>query len=157
MSRKTTVSIHRQSFLINGRPTYEGRSWRGMRIEGLLMNSRMVQGIFDDLNPETRSQWDYPDGPFDAERNVREFLAAMPEWRRKGLLSLTINLQGGTPRATRASSRGTTRRLSPTGRCAAITWAAWSACSTGPTNSAWRRSWDIFTSVRIGDWPVTRR
>lgn len=59
----------------------------------------MVQGIFDDLNPETRPQWAYPDGPFDAERNVREFLAAMPEWRRKGLLSLTINLQGGNPRA----------------------------------------------------------
>ena len=85
MSRKTTVSIHRQSFLINGRPTYQGRSWRGMKIEGLLMNSRMVQGIFDDLNPETRSQWDYPDGPFDAERTVREFLAAMPERRMRKL------------------------------------------------------------------------
>ena len=59
----------------------------------------MVQGVFDDLNPETRKNWDYPDGPFDAERNVREFIAAMPEWRRKGLLSFTINLQGGNPRA----------------------------------------------------------
>jgi hypothetical protein len=32
-----------------------------MRIEGLLMNSRMVQGIFDDLNPATRDMWVYPD------------------------------------------------------------------------------------------------
>jgi hypothetical protein len=55
----------------------------------------VVQGIFDDLNPKTRSLWDYRDGPWDAERNTREFVAAMPEWRDHGLLSLTINLQGG--------------------------------------------------------------
>ena len=62
------------------------------------MNSRMVQGIFDDLNPETRSLWVYPDTKrWDPERNTREFLAAMPEWRRHGLLSFTINIQGGSP------------------------------------------------------------
>jgi len=95
----TTVGIDGETFLINGRPTYEGRTWRGMRIEGLLMNSRMVQGIFDDLNPQTRSMWDYPDGPWDPERNTDEFVAAMPSWREHGLLSFTINLQGGNPRA----------------------------------------------------------
>jgi hypothetical protein len=58
----------------------------------------MVQGIFDDRNPDTRSRWAYPDtGEWDAERNTREFLAAMPEWRRHGLLAFTINLQGGSP------------------------------------------------------------
>jgi len=97
-ARRTEVSIKGDGFLINGKPTYAGRSYRGMKIEGLLMNSRMVQGIFDDLNPETRKRWAYPDtGTFDAERNTREFLAAMPEWRRHGLLSFTINLQGGSP------------------------------------------------------------
>jgi hypothetical protein len=96
--RGTAVAIERDRFLIDGRPTYEGRTWRGMRIEGLLMNSRVVQGIFDDLNPDTRSKWAYPDtGRWDAERNTREFIAAMPEWRRHGLLSFTINLQGGSP------------------------------------------------------------
>ncbi|MCI0524788.1 MAG: hypothetical protein L0Y75_05945, partial [Acidobacteria bacterium] len=85
-------------FLINGRPTYEGRFYKGMKIEGLLMNSRMVQGVFDDLNPETRSRWNYPDtGQWDPERNTREFVAAMPEWRRHGLLGFTINFQGGSP------------------------------------------------------------
>ena len=85
-------------FLINGRPTYAGRSWKGHRVEGLLMNARMVQGIFDDLNPDTRAQWAYPDsGVWDPERNTREFLAAMPEWRRHGLLAVTLNLQGGSP------------------------------------------------------------
>ena len=42
--------------------------------------------------------WAYPDtGKWDAERNTREFLAAMPEWRRHGLLAFTLNLQGGSP------------------------------------------------------------
>src|SRR5688500_7657579 len=85
--RKTTVSIQGEQFFINGKPTYEGRTWQGKRIEGLLMNSRMVQGIFDDLNPATREKWRYPDTKtWDAERNTREFLEAMPEWRRHGLL-----------------------------------------------------------------------
>ena len=97
MKRNTTVSIRAADFLINDRPTYEGRTHGGMRIEGLLLNSRMVHGIFDDLNPETRSLWHYPDGPWDAERNTREFAAAMAEWRKHGLLSFTINLQGGSP------------------------------------------------------------
>jgi hypothetical protein len=57
----------------------------------------MVQGVFDDLNPETRSMFAYPDGPFDAERNTGEFVAAMPSWRRAGLLAFTINFQGGSP------------------------------------------------------------
>lgn len=58
----------------------------------------MVQGIFDDLNVETRKRWSYADtGRWDAERNTREFLDAMPEWRRHGLLAFTINLQGGSP------------------------------------------------------------
>ena len=99
-SRHTEVSIRGDAFYINGRPTYEGRTWQGHRIEGLLLNSRMVQGIFDDLNPDTRGLFAYPDtGVYDAERNTREFIAAMPEWRRHGLLAFTINLQGGLPRA----------------------------------------------------------
>ena len=97
-ARQTTVAIDGASFRINGRPTYEGRTWRGLRIEGLLMNSRMVQGVFDDLNPETRGLWAYPDTKrWDPDRNTREFVSAMPEWRRHGLLGFTINLQGGSP------------------------------------------------------------
>ena len=97
-TRRTVVSIQGDAFHINGRPTYPGREWKGSKIEGLLFNSRMVQAIFDDLNPETVSRWAYPDtGQWDAERNTREFLAAMSEWRRHGLLAVTINLQGGSP------------------------------------------------------------
>jgi hypothetical protein len=98
VARKTVVSIEGDSFRINGRPTYQGRTWRGMSMEGLLMNARLVQGVFDDRNVETRSLWAYPDGPWDPQRNVREFLAAMPTWRAHGLLGFTINFQGGSPR-----------------------------------------------------------
>jgi len=96
--RLTEVSIQGEQFFINGRPTYEGRVWNGHKIEGLLMNSRMVQGIFDDLNPATRSLWTYPDtGVWDPDRNTAEFIAAMPAWRAHGLIAFTINLQGGSP------------------------------------------------------------
>jgi len=97
-ARQTEVSIQGEDFLINGQPTYAGRVWNGHRIEGLLLNSRMVQGIFDDRNPETVSRWAYSDtGRWDPERNTREFLDAMPEWRRHGLLAITLNFQGGSP------------------------------------------------------------
>jgi hypothetical protein len=97
-ARKTEVAIRGEAFLINGRPTYEGRVWQGHKIEGLLLNSRMVQGIFDDLNPDTQSKWAYPDtGRWDADRNTGEFVKAMPGWRAHGLLAFTINLQGGCP------------------------------------------------------------
>jgi hypothetical protein len=94
----TVVDIQGDKFLINGKPTYEGRAWNGFKIEGLLMNSRMVQGIFDDQNPETAVLWKYPDtGEWSADRNTDEFVAAMEEWYAHGLLSFSINLQGGSP------------------------------------------------------------
>ena len=101
--RKTEVTIVGDQFYINGVPTYQGRTWTTAKgetfpVEGLLMNSRMVQGIFDDLNPQTRGQWAYPDTKqWDPDRNTREFIEAMPAWREHGLLSFTINLQGGCP------------------------------------------------------------
>jgi len=97
-SRTTTVAIQADTFVVNGQPTLKGVVWRGHKLEGLLPNSRMVQGVFDDLNPGTRGRWAYPDTKaWDADRNTREFVAAMPEWRRHGLLAVTLNLQGGSP------------------------------------------------------------
>ena len=93
----TKVTIKGDKFFINGKPTFEGRTWNGVSVEGLLPNSRMVQGTFDDLNPETVSKWNYPDGKWDANRNTDEFIAAMPEWKKHGLLAMTLNFQGGSP------------------------------------------------------------
>ncbi len=98
MRRHTSVGIEGERFLIDGRPTYAGRRYRDWPIEGLLLNSRMVQAIFDDRNPATRDRWAYPDtGGWDPERNVAEFLAMLPEYRAHGLLAVTLNLQGGSP------------------------------------------------------------
>lgn len=95
---KTIVSITGEQFFINGELTYKGRYWQSNKIEGLLFNSRMVQGIFDDLNPETRERFKYPDtGEWDANRNTNEFVAAMQSWKNNGLLAFTLNLQGGSP------------------------------------------------------------
>jgi hypothetical protein len=98
MPKKTNVSIRGDAFYINGSPTYAGRSWQGRKVEGLLFNSRMVLGLFDDANPKTRDRWAYADVKhFEADRNLCEFVAAMPQWRRHGLLGFTLNLQGGKP------------------------------------------------------------
>ena len=59
--RRTHVSVVGDAFHINGHPTYAGRTWNGKKIEGLLLNSRMVQATFDDMNPQTRDVWAYPD------------------------------------------------------------------------------------------------
>ena len=93
---QTVVSISGEEFLINGTPTYAGQFWQGHKVQGLLMNARLVQGIFDDRDPATAGRWAYPDtGKWDADRNTTEFIAAMPSWKSHGLLAFTLNLQGG--------------------------------------------------------------
>lgn len=98
LAQKTTVSIVKDQFYINGKPTYQGRYWQNHKIEGLLMNARMVQGVFVDLNPEISSEFRYPDTRiWDATRNNNEFVKAMPQWKANGLLAFTLNMQGGSP------------------------------------------------------------
>ena len=88
-----------------------------MKVEGLLMNVRAVQAIYDDLNPETRGKWAYPDtGKWDADRNTREFVAALPEWRRHGVLAITVNLQGGSPEGYSKEQPWDNSALDPDGR-----------------------------------------
>ncbi len=94
---QTVVSIAGDRFLINGKFIYAGRAWRGLPVEGLLFNSRMANAIVDDQNPATRGVWAYPDGEFSAERNTREFIAALADYCAHGLRAVAINLQGGSP------------------------------------------------------------
>ncbi|MXX92185.1 MAG: hypothetical protein F4Y63_01860 [Chloroflexi bacterium] len=98
MASKTHLSIEGERWLINGRSTYEGRRYQGWNVEGLLMNSRMTNAVFDDENPVTRELFAYPDnGEWDADRNTDEFIAMLPVYRSHGLLAVTVNLQGGSP------------------------------------------------------------
>lgn len=95
---ETRVAIVGENFHINDKPTYEGRKWNGHKIEGLLFNMRTVQATFDDRNPATRGRWAYHDTEkWDADRNVREFCAAVPQWKAQGLLAFSVNFQCGSP------------------------------------------------------------
>jgi len=95
---KTQVAINGTAWLVNGTPTYQGWEYRGWKVEGLLLNSRMVQATFDDENELTRPLWAYPDtGEWDAERNTSECIEAMPTWKENGLAAFTVCLQGGRP------------------------------------------------------------
>ncbi|MGH2356144.1 MAG: hypothetical protein ACRDJN_31435 [Chloroflexota bacterium] len=76
-------------------------------MQGLLLNSRMVQARFDDENELTRPLWAYPDtGMWDPERNMSECIAAMPSWKEQGLAAITVNLQGGRPMGYGGQQRG---------------------------------------------------
>ncbi|MGQ9488525.1 MAG: hypothetical protein ACUVTY_04385 [Armatimonadota bacterium] len=93
---KTEIFIVGNRFLINGRLTYEGVSYKGMPVGGLLFNSRMVQAISDDECEQTRHLWAYPDtGVWDPDRNTDEFCKMLPVYRSFGLLAVTVGLQGG--------------------------------------------------------------
>jgi hypothetical protein len=78
----TEVSIDGDRWLINGRVTYAGTP-----AEGLLMNARMVNAVFEDSNRDD----------FDPEENTDRFLAAMPGYVDCGVRAFTLNLQGGMP------------------------------------------------------------
>ena len=94
----TRVSIEGSKWVINDIPTYQGIKHRGIDIEGLLLNSRMVNAIFDDDNSYTRDMWKYPDtGKWDPERNTDEFISMISEYKKYGLTAVTVNLQGGAP------------------------------------------------------------
>jgi hypothetical protein len=92
----TEISIDGTKFCLQGRPTYEGVTYRGKPVEGLLLNARMIQAIFDDECPETRNNWCYPDtGVWDPDRNTDDFCAHLPVYRDHGLLAVTVGMQGG--------------------------------------------------------------
>jgi hypothetical protein len=96
-AKHTSVAIRGRDFFLDSKPSFAGRSFGGHSIQGLLFTSRMANAIVDDRNPQTRGVWEYPDGPWDPERNTREFIAALPFYHAYGLNSVAINLQGGNP------------------------------------------------------------
>ena len=97
-NRSSTVAIDGDSWLINGALTYPGREYQGHKIEGLLPNSRMANALFDDTNELTQVLWKYPyTHSWDPDRNTSEFIDALPEYRSRGLLAVTVNLQGASP------------------------------------------------------------
>jgi len=94
----TKLEIEKDKFKINGQYTYAGCIFENKPVEGLLFNVRAVQAIFDDENPDTRKYWKYPDtNEWDPDRNTDEFISALLDWKKHGILGFTVNLQGGMP------------------------------------------------------------
>ena len=83
---RTRIWIVGQRWHLNGQPTYPGTA-----AEGLLMNVRMANAIFEDANDKTR-----PKG-FDAEKNTDQFISQIPDYVAHGVRGFTICLQGGFP------------------------------------------------------------
>ncbi len=79
---QTRVAVREERWFINERLTNPGSA-----AEGLLMNVRMVNAVFEDRNkPE-----------FDAEANADRFIARIPDYAAHGVNAFTICLQGGMP------------------------------------------------------------
>ena len=79
---QTQVSIRDTHWYLNGRLTYPAS-----QAEGLLLNVRMVNAVFEDRKrPE-----------FDADKNTDEFIATISNYVDQGVRAFTVNLQGGFP------------------------------------------------------------
>lgn len=110
---KTELTICGENFLINGVPVYAELPDSNPQMHGLLMNARLIQGIFDDtVAPERFSRFGMV---FDAQRNTDELCAALPQWYRCGLRAFTVGLQGGGPCHTVPNSEIVNNPFSPDG------------------------------------------
>jgi hypothetical protein len=76
------VSIRQGRWFLNDAITH-----RGAKAEGLLMNVRVVNAVFEDANR--------PD--FDPGANTEEFVARIPDYAAHGVRAFTLGLQGGFP------------------------------------------------------------
>jgi len=81
-AEKTRISIEKDRWYLNGGLTYPST-----QAEGLLMNVRMVNAVFED---KARSG-------FDANEYTSEFINQIPVYVAHGVRAFTINLQGGFP------------------------------------------------------------
>jgi CubicO group peptidase (beta-lactamase class C family) len=78
---RTRVSIREGQWFLNDEITY-----RGTKAEGLLMNVRMVNAVFEDRNRPA----------FDPDSNTDKFIAPIPDYVAHGVRAFTICLQGGS-------------------------------------------------------------
>jgi len=79
---QTKISIIDGKWHINDDVTYQGA-----KAEGLLMNVRMVNAVFEDAHR--------PD--FDPEENTDKFIVQIPDYTAYGVRAFTLSLQGGMP------------------------------------------------------------
>jgi hypothetical protein len=79
---RTRLTTDGRRFRINGTITYPGEA-----AEGMLMNVRMVNSVFEDTNRPS----------FDPSANTDEFVDRMRDYVSLGVRAFTVSLQGGYP------------------------------------------------------------
>jgi hypothetical protein len=85
---KVVVSIKEDKWYFNDRILNEGSL-----AEGLLMNVRMVNSVFEEIGDKMPAEF----RGFDPEENTDEFISRIPEYASSGVNAFTISLQGGAP------------------------------------------------------------
>ena len=91
----TVLTIQGEDFFINGIKTYAEIKGSRSEAQGLLMNARFIQGVFDDkAAPERFNRFGRT---FCPERNTDYLIKALPQWHRYGLRAFTVGFQGGGP------------------------------------------------------------
>jgi hypothetical protein len=84
----TAVSIQGDKWYFNDEVINQGTP-----AEGLLMNVRMVNSVFEDRGPQMPDEFQ----GFDPMANTNEFIAKIPEYVANGVNAFTVSLQGGSP------------------------------------------------------------
>lgn len=79
---ETRVAIVDGKWQLNGQATYTGAP-----AEGLLMNVRMINAVFEDTQRPA----------FDPQANTDEFIEKIPDYVAHGVRAFTVGLQGGFP------------------------------------------------------------
>jgi hypothetical protein len=79
---ETRIAIADGKWQLNGQASYPGT-----QAEGLLMNVRMINAVYEDTQrPE-----------FDPQANTDEFIEKIPDYVAHGVRAFTVGLQGGFP------------------------------------------------------------
>lgn len=91
----TVLSIAGDQFRLNDKLTYKNIEGCDHKYHGLLMNIRMIQGVFDDQQAPQR--FNRFGRKFDAQTNTDELIASLGQWYAHGIRAITIGFQGGGP------------------------------------------------------------
>lgn len=111
---KTRISMKGRQFYINDKPVYAELDTVKPDVHGMLMNMRMIQGVFDDrVNPR---RFDRFGKIFNPEKNTDDLIASLDDWYAYGLRAITVGFQGGGPCFTTDSYTVENSPFSPDGR-----------------------------------------
>jgi hypothetical protein len=85
----TVVSIQGGQWLTNGKAILAGSP-----AEGLLVNVRVVNAVFEDVGPAAQ---EHLPKDFTPDENTDRFISKIPDYYNRGVRAFTISLQGGMP------------------------------------------------------------